>query len=287
MLKPHFFAEHWPLTDISFGKTLQAYPTRRVVQILAAQGAFVAKIDDQPLTHEGASQAYAVFDFLMSRGFAHIPVLLKTKDGRPFVQTDHQHVWLMEYVGGEPPEASPATWKQLGAIARALNAFTDYPIRYAIDTQGAIAELTEEANTHPYGAQFHDFVSSLTPLLQAPEYGLVHGEINLANAARRSDGTLVLLDWDEAGHGPTVLEAGYPLIVVFLTEDLLFRRELATAFYHQYYAGSTPSDDERELLFRAALLHALRYMQFANQQKRWERVCYAVAHRELLLSVLP
>ena len=51
--------------------------------------------------------------------------------------------------------------------------------------------------------------------------------------------------------------------------------------------GSAPPDDEKELLFRAALLHALRYMQFANQQKRWERVCYAVAQREQLLSFLP
>jgi hypothetical protein len=287
MLNPQFFMEHWPLTDISFGETFQTYPTRRVVQIFAAQGAFVAKIDDQPPAFELASQAYAVFDFLASRAFSHIPVLLKTRDGRRLVHTHDQSVAVMEYLGGEKPDASRATWLEFGAIARTLNACTGYPNRYAVDTQGAIAELMAQANTHPHAAQFQGFVSLLMPLLHTPKYGLVHGEINLANAARRNDGMLVLLDWDDAGIGPTVLEPGYPLIVVFLTENLHFHRELATAFYHQYYAGSAPPADEKELLFRAALLHALRYMQFANQQQRWERVCYAVAQQEQLLSVLP
>lgn len=287
MLNPHFIAEHWPLTDISFGETFESYPTRRVVQVCAAQGEFVAKIDDQPLAIDVASQAYAVFDFLASRAFPHIPVLLKTRDGHRLVHTHNRSIALMEYVGGERPDASRSTWEEFGAIARTLNTITGYPNSYAIDMQGAIAELMEQANAYPHKAQFHRFVTLLAPLVYAPKLGLVHGDINLANAARRKDGTLVLLDWDEAGTGPTVLEAGYLLIVVFLTEDLHFRQELATAFYHRYYAGSAPPDDEKELLFRAALLHALRSMQWANHQQRWERVCYAVAHQKQLLSALP
>lgn len=287
MLNPHFIAEHWPLTDISFGETFQTCPTRRVVRVYSAQGEFVAKIDDQPHTFVVAPQAYALFDFLASRTFPHIPVLLKTKDGHRFVHTHNRSIALMEYIGGEKPDASRSTWGELGAIARTLNSLTGYPNSYAIGIQGAIAELMEQANAYPHKAQIHGFISLLTPLLHTPKHGIVHGEINLTNAARRKDGTLVLLDWDEAGTGPTVLEAGFPLIVVFLTEDLHFRQELATAFYHRYYAGSAPPDAEKELLFRAALLHALRFVQFANHQRRWERVCYAVAQQKQLLSVLP
>jgi Ser/Thr protein kinase RdoA (MazF antagonist) len=274
MLTPRFIAEHWSLTDISFGETVQSYPTRRVVQIQTEQGTFVAKVDDQPLACDVASQAYGVFDFLASRSFPHIPVLLKTKDGHTLLHTPQQSVALMEYLDGAKPDASCSTWDELGAIAHTLNAFTDYPRSYAIETEGAIAALLEQANTHPHRAQFQGFVSALTPLVHAPPDGLLHGEINLSNVARRRDGTLVLLDWDDAGTGPTVLDVGYPLIVVFLSEELHFHHDLATAFYHRYYAGHAPSDDEKDLLFRAALLHALRYMPFANQQQRWERVCY-------------
>jgi Ser/Thr protein kinase RdoA (MazF antagonist) len=147
--------------------------------------------------------------------------------------------------------------------------------------------LREQANVHPQMAQFHQFIDSVAPVVHALPHGLIHGEINLANAARRSDGTLVLLDWDEAGDGSVILEAAYPLLVVFLTEALEFHHDLARAFYHQYYAGRTCTSEEQDLLFRAALFHALRYMLFANQQQRWERICFAVAHQDLVSSVLP
>lgn len=193
----------------------------------------------------------------------------------------------MEYLAGNRPVASPSTWAQLRVIARKLNAHRDYPHPYAIETEGALAELREQAKHHPHSVRFQTLISWLTPLLQAPNDGLVHGEINLPNAAYRSDGTLVLLDWDEAESASTVLELGYPLIVVFLSEDLQLHQAPGRAFYQSYYAGTPPADDEKELVFLAALFHGLRYMKFANQQRRWERICYAVAHKEQLLSLLP
>ncbi len=247
----------------------------------------MAKIDDDPLPFECIRQNLAVFDFLASRAFPYIPTLLKTSDGRAFVYAPRQSVIVLEYLAGERPAATPATWAEYGVIARTLNAYQAYPHPYAVATEGAIAELTEQAKHHVYADRFQTFVSWLTPLLHAPNHGLIHGEMNLANAAYRGDGTLVLLDWDDAGMGPTVLEAGYPLIIVFLTEDLQPQPDLARAFYQSYYAGSAPNDDEKDLVFRAALLHALRYMPFANQQQRWERICYAVAHKEQLLAWLP
>jgi Ser/Thr protein kinase RdoA (MazF antagonist) len=122
----------------------------------------------------------------------------------------------------------------------------------------------------------------LDPLKQ----GLIHGEINLTNSMCRRNGELVLIDWDECGTGATLIEAGYPLLTVFLTEDLHFHQELAAAFYQEYYGQNQPDEDEKELLFRAALLHALRYMRFANQKKRWQRICFAVAQKDSLLAAI-
>ncbi|HEU5086071.1 MAG TPA: aminoglycoside phosphotransferase family protein, partial [Roseiflexaceae bacterium] len=271
----------------SFGQTFVSYPTRRVVQVMSAQGTFVAKIDDQPLVHDAPVARAAVFDFLARHGFAHSPALVNTRTDQRLIETAGQTIVLMEYLGGELPRSTPATWAQLGTIARTLNAFSTYPYPYGIDTSAAIAELRVQAETHRQRAQFHQWISFIAPVAQVTQRGLIHGEINLANTARRSNGTLVLLDWDEAGHGPAILEAAYPLIVVFLSEQLEFQRECAAAFYHSYYAGRAPGSDERDMLFRGAVLHALRYMQFANQQQRWERIGYAIAQQEQLLSVLP
>jgi len=286
MLTPHTITKQWPLDNVSFGETFQSYPTRRVVRVHAAQGEFVAKIDTQPPPDATACERYAIFDFLAAQAFPHVPALVKTRASQPLLYQDGQSVAIMEYIDGGRPHNSPATWQTLGAIAAKLNTITSCPIAYAVPTPGVMAELTEQAQSHPYQKQFLDLIAMLSPLLAAPTLGLVHGEINLANVRQRRDGTLVLLDWDEAGHGLTILDAGYPLLVVFLTEGLHFRRLQAQAFYRGYFGAHSPGAAEQDLLFRAALLHALRYMPFANQQQRWARIYYAVTHRTHLLHAI-
>jgi hypothetical protein len=259
-----------------------------VIQVHANEGAFVAKIDSQPPLFEIAQQTYAIFDYLAARSFSHIPTLLKTRNGKSLYYAQHQSVAIMEYIGGGHPEANVSIWQELGSIAARLNSFTDYPFSHSIPIQGVIEELTEQAKRHPYKLQFLEFIALLLPLLDSSTQGLIHGEINLANSMRRQNGQLVLIDWDAVGTSATVLEMGYPLLNVFLTEDLYFQREQASAFYRSYYDEKWPSPAEKDLLFRAALLHGLRYMRFANQQKRWLRVCYAVAHKDsLLAAILP
>jgi Ser/Thr protein kinase RdoA (MazF antagonist) len=282
----HLIAEQWPLDNITLGETFQSYPTRSVVRIHAAQGEFVAKVDRHPPAYEAACQPYALFDFLAERAFPHIPALLKTRDGQPLLYCDDQSIAIMEYIDGGQPDNSPAMWEALGKVVANLNAVTDCPVPYAIPTAGAIAELTEDAQAHSHPKQFRDFIAMLSPLLVAPTLGLVHGEINRANVRQRRDGSLVIIDWDEAGHGPTVLDVGYPLITVFLTEKLHFYRRQAQAFYRGYFGGRRPDAAEQDLLFRAALLHALRYMRFANQAQRWRRICYAVTHRPQIFSAV-
>jgi Ser/Thr protein kinase RdoA (MazF antagonist) len=286
MIDPKFFTNHWPLSDVSLGETLQSYPTRKVVRLHAQEGEFVAKIDLEPLPFETVMKTYTIFDFLASRHFSHIPTLLKTKDGDSLVYSAQQSVAVMEFIDGSAPESTPATWQSLGQVAASLNSITDYPFPYCVATEGVIEELTEDAHNQPAKAQFLAFVDLLLPLLDYPGQGLVHGEINLTNSMRRRNGELVLVDWDEAGTGATVLEAGYPLLTVFLTEDLVFQQELAAAFYRGTYGKNPPDASEIELIFRSALLHALRYMIFANQQKRWERICYAADHKDSLLEAI-
>jgi Ser/Thr protein kinase RdoA (MazF antagonist) len=211
---------------------------------------------------------------------------MKTQDGKCFVQSAEQIVAVMEYIDGDPLTPAPETWHSLGKVARALNEFADYPLEYGVPTNLAIDELTEHARSHFKREKFEAFIDELKPILSYPRRGLIHGEINLANAARRQDGTVTLLDWDEAGTGYTILEAGYPLITVFLTEDLHFHCDLASAFFRGYYGGNGPTQDEKQFLFQAALLHALRYMGHGDRAKRWERICYAAAHKDEIFSAI-
>jgi hypothetical protein len=48
------------------------------------------------------------------------------------------------------------------------------------------------------------------------------------------------------------------------------------------------TDGQKNLVFTAALLHALRYMPMGNTtSQRWARICYALENKELLLSAIP
>lgn len=286
MLTTHFIAEHWPLDNVTFGETFQTYPTRRVHRLHSAQGEFVAKIDGQPPAYVTACERGAIFEFLVGCAFPHSPLLLKTRDGQPLLYQEGQSVLILEFIAGGQPDNSPATWQKLGQIAAGLNAITTCPVPYAIPTAGAIAELTAQAHSHPYPKQFLELIALLAPLLDLPAQGLVHGELNRTNVRQRRDGTLVVLDWDEAGHGAPLLDAGYPLLTVFLTETLHFQRGQAQAFYRGYFGAQTPAPAEQDRLFRAALFHALRYAQWGNQQRRWARIYYAVTHRAHLLTTL-
>lgn len=286
MITPQLLTDHWSLDKVCLGETFQTYPTRRVIRLHTAQGEFVAKIDDQPPAYETACTRCAIFDFLAAHAFPHRPLLLKTREDQPLLYHNGQSVMLLEYIDCGPPDNQPATWQKLGQIAASLNALPLCPVPYAIPTAGVIAELTVQAQSHRYQKQFTEFVAMLTPLVDQPARGVIHGELNRANVRQRRDGTLVILDWDEAGHGAPVLEVGYPLLTVFLTETLHFQRAQAQAFYRGYFGEHTPDAAAQDLLFRAALLHALRYAQWGNQQRRWARIYYAITHRKHLLATL-
>lgn len=274
------------------GADLQRSTTRNVISIRSEQGPFVVKVYEdawalglvRPSPAE-IDQRLGIFDHLAMNGFRHAPSLLKTRAGDRFVQADGMTVYVLEHIEGSRPPPTAATWAELGRLASLLNSLPDIPLPYGIPVSGAIAELTRYADRYPFRSEFLRLVSTLDILVDLPTC-VIHGEINLANALVSSDGRIFLLDWDQAGTGPWALEPGYPLITTFLSEDLVFDAASAAAFYGSWTGGRPVSAENKELIFTAAILHALRYLEFGDHSRRWARIQHALAHREELLTVL-
>ena len=270
-----FIERHWPLDEVHAGPNLQHYATRTTIALDAAQGPFVAKTYanatalglNNPSVEE-IERGLHVFPYLAQKGFTHAPRLLATRDGRSFVRTESTTMYLIERIEGSAPPDTPASWAQLGLVAARLNAYTDYPHPYPISVRGTIRELREEADAYPFREEFLQHVAQLDVMADQP-MSLIHAEINTANALKAHDGRLYLLDWDSTGTGPTVLEAGYPLIHVFLREDREFAQDCARAFYDAYTAGAGMTLGQKHLVFATALLHGLRYLKFGDPGKRW------------------
>lgn len=283
---------NWDLDRVVAGPVLQRSSTRIVLSIEADQGRFVAKAYEDSwalgLVHpslEEIDQHLGIFDVLAARGFRHAPSLLKTRDGQRFLRSGGMTVVILDLIEGERPPAAVATWAELGRLAANLNGIAGYPHDYAISVTGTIAELTHKAERYPFRQDMLSLVSTLDVLAEQPT-SLIHGEINLANTVLARDGRIVILDWDQAGNGPWALEPGYPLITTFLSEDLVFDAEAAAAFYRSWAGEQGITAERRELVFTAALLHALRYIEFGDPGRRWARIRYALAHKDELLAAL-
>jgi Ser/Thr protein kinase RdoA (MazF antagonist) len=287
-------SRHWPLDHVVRGLDLQHSPNRITFAIHADQGAFVIKVYDDVAalglvnpSLEEIDQHLSILDYLAGRDFGHAPSLLRTRSGARYVRTGGKTIVVLEQVDGTPPPPSPGTWAALGRIGARLNRFHDYPHPYGIPVAGVIAELTQHARQYPFREQFLDLAGTLEALENQPT-GVIHGELNPANAVLAPDGRLVLVDWDEAGTGPLVLEAGYLLLTHFLAEDLVFNRVAAAAFYDAYTGGTAMTAEGKDLVFTAALLHALRYLGAGgNPEVRWARIQFALEHRDELMAVVP
>ncbi len=283
---------HWNLRRVVPGATLQQYPTRSVVPVQSGQGRFVVKVyrNEWALglinpTIAEIDRRLAIFEYLAGNGFRHAPLLRKTNTGDRFARSGGTTMYVVEWIEGSAPPATTETWAELGRLAARLNARMDYPHGYAIPVAGAIAKLMEQAERYPFRSEFLALVSTLGILADQPMC-LIHGELNPANAVRSPDGRLSILDWDQAGTGPWVLEGGYPLITTFLSEDFVFDARSATAFYGAWAEGHDLDAGRKDIIFTAALFHALRYLGFGDPDRRWARIRHAVTHKHELLSAL-
>lgn len=288
-LSAGFVAAHWPLTSVSVAPLQIGRFQRGVFSVEAKEGVFAAKVNDLPPPVGPAAAELDVFPFLAARRFEHAPELLSTIAGAPLVHTGARSVVVMEMVPGRfDPDAAPpvAIWTELGRVMARLNAFTDYQHAWGKSFIEKVPdELRQKVRGHPIEAEFVPLLDRVVVLRESTRQSLVHAEVNLANSGHRADGTVVLLDWDGVGTGPTALDYGYPLLTQFVDQfDRTFHRDAAEAFYGAY--ADTGGVVDAEEAFLAGLFQAMFMMWFFNVEGRWARIQWAVQHEDELCSMI-
>ena len=294
MIDASFLNDHWPLTGVSVASSASSYSSREVLTVTADQGTFAAKVDLAPYSEADAARPTQVLAFLNDVGFEHAPKLLLTREGAPLIYEEGRSVCLLEhipYVLVDAGTTTPETWHGVGQAAARLNAIRHCSFEYGIPTSAAIAELRERVADLDLATDYRRILAELGSFVDGDRIGLIHAELNEANMGMREDGSIVFLDWDSAGTGPTCLEYGYPLVMNFVSkDDAAFDVACAGAFYTGYADAGGKVDRDRA--FRAGLFHALRYLfppsgDVEEIARRWRRVVSASERRTELLSVMP
>ena len=115
---------------------------------------------------------------------------------------------------------------------------------------------------------------------------MLHTDLAPANAIRTSSGRLVLVDWEDAGVGPAVIDLG-GVLNELIDESCRYRGQQVRAFFAAYAAARPISGQERAHIVDAALFYALLYLPFGQDlHRRWRRVLWMIAHRQELERLL-
>ncbi len=280
----NFLESHWPLSNVVVGDILQKSGERITGRLQAKEGEFVYKIADERKTGTSLDKELIIFDFLPNKGFPHITKLLRTRKDGLYHSEENRCIYLLEYVEGKNPEPTPETYRKLGEITAELHAIEGYPYETEFDTNViAKKDLPERAENFPFKEEYLKLVSSLPDFSPLPK-ALIHTDIGTVNTIERPDGSMVLIDWDDVGMGPAVLDIGIPLLQQFTSEDGQFFKENAQAFYGAYFSTRTMSPEEKGHIFDAGLFIALDYIIYGDTNKRWQRIQWALEHKKELES---
>jgi Ser/Thr protein kinase RdoA (MazF antagonist) len=174
--------------------------------------------------------------------------------------------------------ATAAAWQAVGAAASQLHRLAA-GIQHAVPVRAAVSEVRDWLDAAGHLSGWEDFLRRVEGGHLGSE-GMVHGELNADNVRLRADGTVVLLDWDQAGVAPTVMDAAYPLVTQFVTPDLKVDEASALAFY------SALVSDDPVRTFELGVLVALRYARFSDTARRLDRAAFALAQEKRLTALV-
>jgi Ser/Thr protein kinase RdoA (MazF antagonist) len=279
-----YIAAHWPLTGVGLGPVLRVFDHRHVQVVTSCEGRHVLKTTNQWRDDRDAANHLSLPGYLADHGFPHAPRILPTRAGRLFQPWGSDYVYLLEYIEGRVPDPTPEVYERMGEMVAALHNVAGYPHPYLFTYQEVLPEFSEIAQRLPFADEYLAIVDAWPDFDTFP-HSIIHGEV-IGNILQSGDGTLVILDWDEAGLGPRLFDVGHPLVGSFITEDLQVRWDLMAAYDRGYLSHNRLTDLELAHIVDAALFYALRYIIWGDRDARWRRILWTLEHRNDLEAVI-
>jgi Ser/Thr protein kinase RdoA (MazF antagonist) len=199
--------------------------------------------------------------FLERQGYP-APRVRLTRNGAAVGSVGEWHMLMLTYVEGERATLDPDTLRVQARVTAQLHSLPPAAnlrdSRWQLDTvvDHVSQHLTEAQGRSPVEvhAMNEAMLSSLDSLKARVGLPvcLIHGDCWYMNAVR-NHGQVTLIDWDQAGKGPAVLDLAYLLLTSHydLTRPLEVTpsQSLISAIVHGYSSRRQMTDQERAALF--------------------------------------
>lgn len=107
---------------------------------------------------------------------------------------------------------------------------------------------------------------------------MIHTDIGPHNSLERPNGEVVVIDWEDAGLGPMVIDIGWELEQC-LSDESVFEIEKAKAFLRGYQEHRTLTTEEKSHAYDAALFFAFLYWMDEQKDFGTKRINWLAEHR--------
>ena len=287
-LSKQIIEKEWPLAKVQIVKISPGKDKRVTVRAKSDQGEFIFKIAARHKLEKVLKRDVAVLQFLENRGFRAAPKILKTRSCHLYQKIGGNLVYAMEHINGVVPKSSPKVWYKLGKVVASLHRIHPPAIlKSAFTVVSQRTKMLALARKFKMERNYAETFRKLPNFINLPQ-AMVHTDVALNNAIQKPNGPLVLVDWDDAGKGPLVLDIGF-VLTSFLTAKLKFERIKANAFFRGYSSIRKIQKYEKIYAVDAGLLFGLSY---SIHDKRgidhgyWRWTQYVARHRDMFEKVL-
>lgn len=267
----------WYALDATVEEVDARFPgERRTLVGTTREGCVAIKVASGRRDRENLMRAARVLEHLAKNDFP-APRLIRTSEGNVCLADGDRLLLVTEWVTGTRPAATPATFAKLGRLLAHLHRIPDIDVISPVTVDGVLAEAPRLAELVPVAERLR-FVAAAERIREVASLPsrLIHFEPTLGNCIETPGGDLILVDWDESGMGPAVIDLGANLIVSMVGEDLTFDAAGCGSLFAAYRAERELSAAEEGALFAGGLLHALRAVAWGDSQRRWRRLLWAL-----------
>lgn len=281
----------WGFKELNIISKITANGHRTVDVIETEKGKYVLKAFPSALSESSIKKYTEALNYISRKEIKLSPVIIQNKEKSLYTRLDNRYVYIMEYIEGRPLKGLPEDEYKLGQASAILHSFNDYNQPSCLVIKERISNMKERFSEYPFKKEYDEIVIKL-PDFDKYKQAFIHTDIGPHNAVMRKDGSVIFVDFDDAGMGSPFIDIGYPLITQFVqinkeTKEIKFNYENALAFYLGYYSKANLTMQEKNLIFDGAVFMQLMYMPcFGKEavQDMWDILKFGIDNKDLLLS---
>lgn len=275
----------WPIGNVRHSKVIKQ-GGRIIYDVTAESDEYICKVASTGRDESGVRTDLETLAYIDSQDFRAAPRIIRTKNDQLYARLRDRFVYMLEKVNGTEPAGTSETWAALGEITGLLHTLPLGPQDTHFTQAAIIPDLEARAHQFSFAEEYRALLGRLVPLDDLPR-AIIHTDIGPHNSIQKSDGTIVLVDWDDAGNGQRILDIAFPLLCQFVDlETGAFREDRARAFYTAYAEHISLTPPEISSLFSAGLFYALMYLEYGDTEKTWRAMNEALRNREAIEAFL-